>query len=714
MKSRRYQHQDNILQALNRFLFLMAFIITVFAGQSAFAQDDNKVKIRLLAEHGSVQGGEEIWIGTEQIIADHWHTYWKNPGDSGTPPAVDWDLPAGFEVEEIVWPTPSKLPFEPLMNYGYEERVLLLQKLSLPDELPEGPITLTADIELLVCKVECIPEYGTYTLTLNGPDATSEDNSAYFEQTLQKIPTAVDWKAEFSENEGDFVLSIETPAELQNEIQADSIEFFPADWGMLDNAAPGNAFFEDGVLKLTQKRGDRNINALEQMTGVLTYDISKGKVANEISISAAPVNIMEAAADPASAPVQIGFLGAVIFALLGGLILNLMPCVFPVLSIKALSLVKIAQKHPELARSHGIAYTFGVISSFLVIAGALIGLQAGGAEIGWGFQLQNPWVVGALAYLLFIIGLNLMGFFEFASPFGNLGGKLTQKEGPSGSFFTGILATLVATPCTAPFMAGALGYALVQPPIIALMVFVALGFGLALPYLVLSFVPSLQRVLPKPGAWMDVFKQFLAFPMFIAALWLFWVLSQQTTTESLNAALLGAVLITFGIWLFKHMPTDRLYKNIMRVVAVLSILLAFGFLPLTATTPMIVKGGTAKSFSAPYSETSLTEALETDNPVFTEMTAAWCITCKVNAAVALNVPATMKLFARNDVEYLVGDWTNEDPEITKYLKRYGRNGVPLYVFYGAPDETTGKRPEPVILPQLLTPGIVANTIEGSD
>lgn len=714
MKSRRYQHQDNILQALNRFLFLMAFIITVFAGQSAFAQDDNKVKIRLLAEHGSVQGGEEIWIGTEQIIADHWHTYWKNPGDSGTPPAVDWDLPAGFEVEEIVWPTPSKLPFEPLMNYGYEERVLLLQKLSLPDELPEGPITLTADIELLVCKVECIPEYGTYTLTLNGPDATSEDNSAYFEQTLQKIPTAVDWKAEFSENEGDFVLSIETPAELQNEIQADSIEFFPADWGMLDNAAPGNAFFEDGVLKLTQKRGDRNINALEQMTGVLTYDTSKGKVANEISISAAPVNIMEAAADPASAPVQIGFLGAVIFALLGGLILNLMPCVFPVLSIKALSLVKIAQKHPELARSHGIAYTLGVISSFLVIAGALIGLQAGGAEIGWGFQLQNPWVVGALAYLLFIIGLNLMGFFEFASPFGNLGGKLTQKEGPSGSFFTGILATLVATPCTAPFMAGALGYALVQPPIIALMVFVALGFGLALPYLVLSFAPSLQRVLPKPGAWMDVFKQFLAFPMFIAALWLFWVLSQQTTTESLNAALLGAVLITFGIWLFKHMPTDRLYKNIMRVVAVLSILLAFGFLPLTATSPMIVKDGTAKSFSAPYSETSLTEALETNNPVFTEMTAAWCITCKVNAAVALNVPATMKLFARNDVEYLVGDWTNEDPEITKYLKRYGRNGVPLYVFYGAPDETTGKRPEPVILPQLLTPGIVANTIEGSD
>ncbi|MBL4804094.1 MAG: thioredoxin family protein [Alphaproteobacteria bacterium] len=710
--------RDAILKPLNRCLLLLLATLAIFAGNPAHAQpgnqEDNKVAIRLLAERGAVTGGEEIWIGTEQVIADHWHTYWKNPGDSGTPPFVEWDLPDGFEVGEIVWPTPSKLPFDPLMNYGYEDRVLLLQKLSLPDELPDGPIELTADIELLVCKVECIPEYGTYTLTLNGTDAQNEDNSAYFQQTLSTIPQQASWKSEFSEDEDSFVLNIELPAETAENIDTDTVEFFPADWGMVDNAAPAQAVIEDGVLKITQNRGERNINALKEMTGVVTFENADGeKQSHELTMTAAPVSIAEAMTEPVNSSVKIGFLGAILFALLGGIILNLMPCVFPVLSIKALSLVKIAQKHPELARSHGIAYTLGVILSFLIIAGILIALQAAGAEIGWGFQLQNPWVVGALAYLLFIIGLNLMGFFEFATPFGNLGGKFTQKEGPSGSFFTGILATLVATPCTAPFMAGALGYALVQPPIVALMVFVALGLGLALPYLVLSFAPSLQRALPKPGPWMDIFKQLLAFPMFVASLWLFWVLSQQTTIDNLSAALLGALLITFGIWLFKHLPTERFYKNLLMVIAVLSFILALGFLPMYASAPVSTNNGTTKTFSVSYSDSALKKALASGNPVFTEMTAAWCITCKVNAKVALDVPSTRKLFARNDVEYLVGDWTNEDPEITKYLQSYGRNGVPLYVFYGAPNEDTGERPEPVILPQLLTPGIVANTIEGS-
>lgn len=705
-----------ILKTLQNALLLFSIVVSLTVGSHANAQpqqDSNKVTVRLLAEHGAVSGGDELWIGMEQIIADHWHTYWKNPGDSGTSPAIYWSIPKGFEVGEIVWPTPQKLPYPPLMNYGYSEQVLLLQRLTLPENLPEGPIELTADIELLVCKEECIPEYGTYTLTLNGPDAENEDNSAYFQQALKNIPADTNWNAEFSENKTNFVLTAELPSNIEEAINTGTIQFFPVDWGMVKNAEASISSLDGKTLTITQARGERSLNALEQMNGVIAFETKDGeKRAYNITAkpAAEPVaNKTEKATE--SEKVQLGFLGAIFFALIGGLILNLMPCVFPVLSIKALSLVKIAQKHPELARSHGLAYTAGVILCFLLIAGILIVFQSAGAEIGWGFQLQNPWIVGALGYLLFIIGLNLMGFFEFASPFGNLGGKLTQKEGPTGSFFTGILATLVATPCTAPFMAGALGYALVQPPIVSLAVFVALGFGLALPYLALSFVPSLQKMLPKPGAWMDVFKQLLAFPMFVASLWLFWVLSQQTTVENLSAALLGALLIAFGIWLFRHQPTDKFYKTSVNIIAIICILLAFGFLPMRATTPE----GAPKTatFSQPYSVTTYERALASDNAVFTEMTAAWCITCKVNAAVALDIPSTQTLFADNNVEYLVGDWTNEDPEITKYLKKYGRNGVPLYVFYGAPNAETGERPEPVILPQLLTPGIVAETIKGN-
>ena len=693
-------------------LIFLAFVAALTNGPQANAQD-NLVNIRLLAERGAVSGGDVIWIGTEQIIEHHWHTYWLNPGDSGTPPAVNWSLPDGFEVEEIVWPTPQKIPYPPLLNYGYEGQVLLPQKLTLPEALPEGPIELTADIELLVCKEECIPEYGTYTLTLNGPDAQSEDNTAYFQQTLKNIPEDVDWSARFSEKDGAFTLKIDLPEAYQN-LDIESVEFFPADWGMIKNAADSSATLEDDVLTITHPRGERAIDAIGAFDALVKFDTPDGE-SHAFNINAklfVPMAIVDN--DGETVGVELNFLTALIFALVGGLILNLMPCVFPVLSIKALSLCKTAQDHPEKARLHGLAYTAGVVLSFLTIAGVLITFQTAGAEIGWGFQLQNPWVVGALAYLLFILGLNLMGFFEFANPFANIGGSLAQKEGASGSFFTGILATLVATPCTAPFMAGALGYALVQPPIVSLIIFAALGFGLALPYLTLSFIPSLQTRMPKPGPWMDVFKQVLAFPMFAAALWLFWVLSQQTIVENLSAALLGLWLITLGIWIFKHLPTDKFYRNSLIVIGLLSFALALGFLPTSATPreDMTTVYATGEDFANPYSADALKTALASDKPVFTEMTAAWCITCKVNAAVALDVASTKKLFAHHDVQYLIGDWTNEDPEITKYLNRYGRNGVPLYVYYAAPDEKTGKRPDPVILPQILTPGIVADFIEG--
>ncbi len=693
------------------FLILSLFLtLTLPMIANAQESSDPLVKIRILPEKGEIQAGEEIWIGTQQSITPDWHTYWTNPGDSGATPTIEWALPEDFEISEIQWPAPHKLPYGPLLNYGYEDKVILLQKLKAPKTLPKGPLELNATIEILVCKEECIPEYGNYTLTLNGPNAATENNSPYINVAQQHLPTKTDWLVSFYEDGNDFVLKTAAPEALLSTINLATVAFFPEEWGLLSNPSPVQALIQDDVLVLKQVRGQRDITSVHEFSGVLSFETMEGeKRSYTISSTFKP----DTSTSKFQGSSNLGIFQALIFALLGGLILNLMPCVFPVLSIKALSLVKIAEKHPEIARRHGLSYTAGVITSFVLIAGTLIALQAGGAQIGWGFQLQNPWIVGALGYLLFVIGLNLIGFFDFVNPFANVGGKLAGNDGLSGSFFTGVLATLVATPCTAPFMAGAIGFAFIQPPLISLTIFAALGLGLALPYLALSFAPALQKMLPRPGPWMEIFKQALAFPMFIAALWLLWVLAQQVDSMDITAALFGAILITFSIWMFKHIPERPLTHNITRAIAVLAVLSALTILPTKTITLNNAAIEATYSFGQPFSQNRLEEELAGDAPVFTEMTAAWCITCKVNHKLAINIAATKTLFAENNVRYLIGDWTNEDPAITKYLQAYGRNGVPLYVFYGPRDVVTKQRPEPKILPQVLTPDIVKKYIEGN-
>ncbi len=710
----------------NLFLSLLFFCVLMLSPASYAQQSENHVKIRLLAEHASVKGGEEIWIGTEQMIDPHWHTYWKNPGDSGTATQIKWDMPDDFLISDIQWPTPQKIQYGPLLNYGYEQQVILLQKLTLPKDLPRGKITLTADVEVLVCKEECIPEYGTYTLILNGENAANEENSAYLEAARQLLPIHNDWPLFFDVDEQNFSLKITIPAHLRSHIQLDSVKYFPADWGTLANAEKPTATMNGEQLILTQMRGQRPIEKLESLTGVLQFAANTSDSQSEstynINIKATP-SWMESPAGAVISEVmqvmeypeqgELNFFKALILAILGGMILNLMPCVFPVLSIKALSLVKIAAKSPKLAKAHGLSYTAGVIASFVLIAAILITLRAGGAQLGWGFQLQNPIIITLLGYLLFVIGLNLMGFFEFSSRFNNVGGGLAQKDGLTGSFFTGVLATLVAAPCTAPLMAGAIGFALIQSPFIALVIFSALGLGLALPYLALSFMPNLQARMPKPGAWMSVFKQILAFPMFIAALWMFWILAQQVDVTSASAALLGAILITIALWLLKFSNLKSSKKFILRILAITLIVISTAFIPLTFPSKpslhdkyMVIKG-----FGDTFSQSALDKALEGDDPIFTEMTAAWCITCKVNHKIAINIDSTKALFAEHNVRYLIGDWTNEDPEITKYLQKHGRNGVPLYVFYGSRDDVTKQRPAPKLLPQVLTPTIIKKIVE---
>lgn len=606
---------------------------------------------------------------------------------------VSWDAPQGFEFGDIQWPVPEKLPFGPLTNYGYEGNPVLLQDLKLPNALAEGPVTLTTNVDLLVCEEICIPESHTASLTLNGVQAGQPLSIA---SAQAKLPLAVGWEAQFEED-GD-VLSVEISTDQITAFsQTESIVLFPEDWGLVDNTQDSQAVIEGNKLVITQKRGERDVSDIPVTKMVVAYEDPQGKQ-KSVRFSALMKDnqnlfmIGHGGTEP-----NLTILGAIIFAILGGLILNLMPCVFPVLSMKALSLCKLKGEEEKTARLHGLAYTAGILVSFGVIAGLLLILKSTGAQIGWGFQLQNPVIIIALAYMLFLIGLNLFGFFEITGNFVNFGSSLTQKSGISGSFFTGILATLVATPCTAPFMGAAMGFALVQPAAISMLIFLSLGLGLALPYLALSFIPALRHLLPKPGAWMETFKQFLAFPMFASAIWLVWVLSQQAGPSGVLQVLLGILFIAFAIWIFK-------YKNLFaKSLGVLGLVTALS--PLFMAMPVPQDQTNLSGNAIEFTPDNLESALSTNDPVFVNMTAAWCITCKVNERVALNIESTQSLFKNLNIQYLKGDWTNQDPDITEYLNSFGRSGVPIYVYYKSPN-ADGIRPAPVVLPQILTPGIV--------
>jgi thiol:disulfide interchange protein DsbD len=397
-----------------------------------------------------------------------------------------------------------------------------------------------------------------------------------------------------------------------------------------------------------------------------------------------------------------------LLAVLGGLILNLMPCVFPVLSIKAMSLVEQAKKHPAIVRTKGVVFAAGVIGSMLCLAAVLLALRAGGEQIGWGFQLQSPLFVTLMVYLLLAVGLNLSGVFEVGGTLAGIGDGLTQGDGYRASFFTGVLTTLVATPCTAPFMAAAVGAALTKSPMVALCIFAALGFGLALPYLLLSFAPWLRRALPKPGAWMDTLKQIFAFPIYASAAWLLWVLAQEASSIGLGAALAGAILIAFAAWVYQKSKSGSARGRVAALVtATLAVLLAIvlpvRFADVAAASSGVAAGGArAADEWQPYDAALVAKLNAAGRPLLVNFTASWCLTCLVNERNAFADSAVQQVFRNKGVTLMKGDWTNRDPAITRALAAFGRAGVPLYLAYNSKPGSS----EPVILPQLLTPGVV--------
>ncbi len=669
----------------------------------------DNVRAQLVSEVSSVGPGQSFWVALEFNIREGWHTYWRNPGDSGQATSLKWALPPGFTAGDIVWPTPHRFELPPLVNYGYAKHAVHLVNVVAPKDLKAGaPIVLSAKASWLVCADVCIPEDAELQLRLPAiaqPGAADPAAAALFAAARAELPSAAPAVAT-ARIQGDrlvIALGKEWGATLP---QIKSLAFFPYEEGGIEYAAPQTLNRVQGGLEIAMKIGDRPPGQ-GAVHGVL---LATEELGNDVSIVP-----MEIAAHFSSAPAPgtrahsaTSLPVLLLFAILGGLILNLMPCVFPVLSIKAIGLVEQAKKHPAAVRTKGLVFAAGVVSSMLSLAAVLLSLRAGGEQIGWGFQLQSPLFVTLLVYLLVAVGLNLSGVFEVGGGLAGVGDGLTQGEGYRASFFTGVLTTLVATPCTAPFMAFAVGAALTQPAIIALSIFAALGLGLALPYLLLSFAPWMRRALPKPGAWMDTLKQFFAFPIYASAAWLVWVLAQQTSSIGLGAALAGAILVALAAWAYQKSKSSSAAGRVAALVtATLAVLLAFvlpvRFADVVAASSSAVAGGMhgAKEWQ-PFDAAQVAKLSAAGRPLLVNFTASWCLTCLVNERNAFSDSAVQEVFRNKGVTLMKGDWTNRDPAITQALAAFGRAGVPLYVVYNSKPGST----EPLILPQLLTASVV--------
>jgi thiol:disulfide interchange protein DsbD len=693
-------------------MFLALAMLTGY-GDSEAAFDraaTQHVQAQLIASSTAVYPGEEILVGVHQKIIPHWHTYWSNPGDSGIPTTIAWKLSEGASAGEILWPTPGRSSLGPVTNYSYENEVTLPSKIKVPANVKPGSnFEVQATVDWLVCHEDCIPEQVTlnFSLPVIAAGQSRGPGNALINQAMAQLPVASPWPVTATSGKNGLVLRIAIPEAQAKQLK--DVWFYPGQWGKIAQSADQSRHYDGKAIVLKLLPGDAPLKPDEVLTGVLavTVDTAEGSVVRGLNI-----NVVPTLAIPPVAKQDPDFFTALLLALLGGVVLNLMPCVFPVLSIKALSLVSHANHSALQIRLQGVAYTLGVLASFALLGGALIALKAGGAQVGWGFQFQSPLFVLAVAYLMFAVGLSLSGVFTIGSSITGIGSSLADRTGYAGSFFTGVLATIVATPCTAPFMAAALGYAVAQPPLKLLAVFLSLGLGLAMPYLLLTCWPVLQRRLPRPGAWMERAKQVLAFPMYAAAVWLVWVLAQQAGANAVAVALGGMLAIAFAAWLY---DTTRFSSSLAQrsgagVAAVaLVIALAGGYSGIeSGVANAAIKDASSTEKSKhweAYSPERLQALLAEGRPVFLNFTAAWCISCLVNERVALSDSKVVDAFRNSGITYLKGDWTNRDPQITTILSKFGRSGVPLYALY-----PTGTNAKPVELPQILTPEIVLNAI----
>ena len=694
-----------------------------------------------------ITAGETVWLGLEIMHQPHWHTYWKNSGDSGLPTELAWTLPTGWNAGELAWPTPKKFQLGPLANYGFDGSVLLPTPVQISEPLQAGSdvaVKLTAN--WLVCKTECIPEEARFELTLPSqtPPNLRARHAAAFEAALARAPASDPALAMTARIKADDPTQLQwVVTGLPADWRGKALELFPETTGLIAPGSPWSASWDASTqgqwtattpINPFRSESPRSFDVVVALTGLadgepaprglktrVSFEGEWPPVAKPVEVSPELAAALAASANDTDADTSLtAWLLALIGAFIGGILLNLMPCVFPVLALKVLTFAESSAADTRSHRLNGLGYTAGVVLSFALLGAALLALRNAGDLLGWGFQLQNPWLVGALSVLFTLIALNLLGVFEVGNWLPQGLANARAKNPTTDAFLSGVLATAVASPCTAPFMGASLGLAIALPTAQGLGVFMAVGLGMASPYLLASWAPSVARWLPRPGAWMVAFKQLMAFPVMATVVWLLWVFGQQTSLNSAAALLLWLLGIAWLLWSWAQSgsPTARL---IWRGIGI-TVFAAFTWLlsnPLvhsdnetgtSATTNAIATGRTGTSGAAalpgtwlPWSAALVTKSLAAGQPVFVDFTAAWCVTCQVNKATTLTTQAVRQAFNAKGVITLQADWTRRNPDITAALNALGRNGVPTYALY-APGAA------PVVLSELITPDEVTRAL----
>ena len=675
----------------------VALLGTVWARADTSAADRPHVHVQLVTPEDELYPGGSNRVGLYFKLEPGWHVYWKNAGDSGEPPHIRWTLPAGVTAGPMQFPAPTRLPLGPLMDFGYENEVLFPLRFEVAPTAKDGKAVLDANVDWLVCREVCIPGKAELKATLqlfsgkppvvNG-SATDADLFTRLASTLPK-PAPANVQTVFQPTQDGIRLGVETG---RRETQA---AFFPADQDVLSNPAPQKVTPTAKGLVLDLKKDANLAAAPAQLRGVI--ELSGGRA---YEVSARPGTVASPAPSDAAGLVA----RAAGLAFLGGLLLNLMPCVFPVLFLKGLALVNSGGEERHRLRMHGFVYMAGILVSFWLLVASLLGLRAAGASLGWGFQFQSPVFLSLTAGLLFFLGLSLAGQFEIGLTLTGAGGALAAKPGYVGSFFTGVLAVVVATPCTAPFMGAAIGYALAQPAGVTFAVFTALALGLAAPYVALTLEPAWTRLLPKPGAWMEILRQAISVPIFATVIWLAWVLAQAYGAAALAALLVSLLLLAIAGWFVGRWPAKR-WATIAAAAIVIAVVGLSVYAPRKlAASPETHAGTQGQGEWQPWTAEAVSSYQAQGRPVFVDFTASWCLSCQVNERVVLSQPSVQQAFHSANVALLKADWTQHDDAITQTLADLGRSGVPAYALYLPAEQS------PRLLPEVLTPGIVIDAV----
>ncbi len=688
-------------------IFISAFL--VIGGIGLCSSEEAHVQADLVAEVQSIQPGASFDVAVRLTIDDGWHVYWKNPGDSGLPVKVEWQLPEGFQAGPVLWPYPERIETPPLVSYGYHKEAWLLLKISAPQSLQAGDtIVLSARVDWMECAHICVPQFSSVQIKLpvkRMAAAPAPAQAALFARARSLIPlTDSEWQVSAVQKNSKVQMSIVPPEWFKGKIE--DLHFFSERPGVVDEQLTQAFLSSVNQYELVFDISKELTDPLTALSGVLVSQSGwRGQGSEKGLYVKIPLS-------PSQAPAaSMTWVAALLFAFIGGLLLNLMPCVLPVLSLKILGFVAHSAGDKSEVRKQGVLFFLGVLVSFWVLAGLLIVLRLTGQHIGWGFQLQSPVFVAFLCCLFFFFALNLFGVFEIGTSFIGLGRLSSSQTGAWGAFLSGVLATVVATPCTAPFMGSAVGFGLSQSMGLSLLIFTFLGMGMAFPYLTLSFSPGLLRFIPKPGPWMIGLKRFFGFLFMGTLFWLVWVFGRQTNMTALGVLFVALVLIGGSAWVMGHWgsPLASRRTRFLALAFSLGLMGIGGFwiawnLSQAKSTREHMQGKDPLAWE-PYTQERVEELRKQNKPVFVDFTAAWCLTCQVNERVVLHSSRVVQRFQELGIVTLKADWTSYDEKITRALQQFGRSGVPLYVFYGQNNQA------PVILPAIITPDIVLNAVE---